>query len=371
MDLKRGKHTLKRFKILVVMAMSLLLTGCQSIQDIDINSVTNQINNSIEQFIDENQDVIKQTAQDTAENIIDGIADKVTDKVSEKIDETFETKEDTAETVEETDEVISTDIDDNSSFQVHFIDVGQADATLITCDGESMLIDAGTNDSGTAIQNYLEKQNISTLKYVIGTHPDTDHYGGLDVIITKFDCGTVILSPYEKDSVTARDVYSAMKFKNYTITNPTIGTVYSLGAATFEILGPAGNYSDANDASVCIKLTYGNNSFLFAGDATETAENDILTLGKDLSADVYKVSHHGSHSSSSEAFVNAINPTYAVISCGENNDYGHPHAEVLNRLREKNINVFRTDEQGTIIVTSDGNNLTWNCTPSTTWKAGN
>ena len=149
-----------------------------------------------------------------------------------------------------------------------------------------------------------------------------------------------------------------------------VGNTYSLGDASFEILGPVQEYDNANDSSICIKLIHGSNTFLFMGDATEVAEADILASGIDLHADVYKVSHHGSYTSSSEALLQAVKPTYAVISCGENNSYGHPHAGPLNRMRQMGIQLYRTDEQGTVIVTSDGNSLTWNCSPSDTWQAG-
>lgn len=259
---------------------------------------------------------------------------------------------------------------ESSSLEVHFIDVGQGDATLIKCDDEYMLIDAGDNDKGTFVQNYLNKQGVDTLTYVIGTHPDADHYGGLDVILYKFDCETVLLPDEEKDTATYRDVMATIKEKRYKVTSPVVGDTYSLGGASFTILSPAREYEDVNDSSIAILLTHGENTFLFTGDCEGEAEKDMLSANFSLSADVYKAGHHGSYTSSSEAFLDAVNPTYAVISCGEDNSYGHPHAQTLNNLRIRGISVFRTDEQGSIIAESDGKVITFNCAPSDTWKAG-
>lgn len=300
----------------------------------------------------------------------DDISNEVNQKIEQYIEQNSTKKFDTF--IEKTaDKKNNSDLSIVSGeCQIHFLNVGQADATLIICNDKAMLIDAGSNDQGTYVQNYLQKLNITDLEYVIGTHPDEDHYGGLDVIITKFNCKKVLLSPFYKDTATVRDVYSALKYKNIEPTEIIVGNTYSLGDASFEILGPAQEYDNANDSSICIKLSHGSNTFLFMGDATEVAEADILASGIDLHADVYKVSHHGSYTSSSEALLQAVKPTYAVISCGENNSYGHPHAGPLNRMRQMGIQLYRTDEQGTVIVTSDGNSLTWNCSPSDTWQAG-
>lgn len=253
---------------------------------------------------------------------------------------------------------------------VHFIDVGQGDATLITCGGEAMLVDAGDNDQGTKLQYYLRKQGVEKLKYVIGTHPDADHIGGLDVILYKFDCETMIMPEGEKDTATYRDVIATMDEKGYKKILPKAGDTYALGDAEFVILSPAREYEDSNNNSVAFLLKHGENSFLFTGDAEAEAENDMLCADEDLDADVYKVGHHGSSTASKTAFLDVVTPKYAVISCKEGNSYGHPHAEVLNNLRAMGVLVYRTDEQGTIVVTSDGKELTWNCSPSETWKAG-
>lgn len=257
----------------------------------------------------------------------------------------------------------------DSLLQIHYMDVGQGDATLIVCDGQAMLIDAGNNNQGTAVQSYLQSQNVETLDYVIGTHPDADHVGGLDVVITKFDCKRILLTGEEKDTNTYRDVLYAIEYKGYERTEPVVGDTYQLGSASFTILGPKSIGSDSNDNSIAIILRHGSNTFYFEGDAGEKEEEEILGGKIAVAADVYKIGHHGSKTSTSDGMLEAVNPAYAVISVGDNS-YGHPNAEVLNKLREAGIQVFRTDEQGTIVVESDGEQLTFNCQPSETWQAG-
>ena len=260
---------------------------------------------------------------------------------------------------------------DGSTLEVHFLDVGQGDATLIRCGEAAMLIDAGNNSWGDDVRDYLEYQGIGDLDYVIGTHPDADHIGGLDVVMEAFDCGTVIMPDYEKDTQTYTDVTDVMEERGYELTLPQVGTVYELGEAAFTIVAPNGEYGDnANDYSVGILLEHGENRFLLTGDAEEDSEADMLDNGIDLSADVLKAAHHGSRTANTEAFLERVNPEYVVISCGEGNSYGHPHAEVLNRIREMGIKVFRTDEEGTVVATSDGAGITFNVPPSESWQAG-
>lgn len=254
--------------------------------------------------------------------------------------------------------------------EVHFLDVGQGDATLITCDGHAMLIDAGDDTKGTAIQNYLKKQKIKSLDYLILTHPDADHIGGAPVIITKFEIAKVFVSNFEKDNSTYRKLIQALDDNNLKSSTPAVKSKYSLGTAEFTILAPNDTYETPNDSSIALLMKNGKNSFLFTGDAEATAEMDILANGIDISADVYKVGHHGSRSSTSQRFFKAVKPDYAVISCGEGNSYGHPHAETLNTLRTNGVAVYRTDEDGTIIATSDGKTISFNVPASETWKAG-
>lgn len=257
-----------------------------------------------------------------------------------------------------------------SEMQVHFIDVGQGDATLITCDDEAMLIDAGDNSKGTTVQLYLKKQGIKKLKYLILTHPDADHIGGADVVVNKFDIDTVFMSDYIKDNKTYNELISALDYKHLEWSTPGIGNSYTLGSAEFTIIAPNTIYSDPNNSSIGLVLRNGEDTFLFTGDAEEEAEYDILANGLDIDCDVYKAGHHGSKTSNTKELLEAASPSYIVISCAEDNSYGHPHAEPMNHFRSMNMKLFRTDEQGSVIATSNGTGITWNCAPSDSWKAG-
>lgn len=263
-------------------------------------------------------------------------------------------------------------ISNDDTLEVHYIDIGQGDAILIKQGKEAMLIDAGNNSKGTAVWSYLLSQNVEKLSYAIGTHPDADHIGGLDVIIYKFDCENIFMPAWENDTKTYEEVINTVKAKNQNIKIPVQGEVYTLGKASFQILTNTGkDYGDhTNDYSIALRLAFGDTSFLFTGDAEEAAEQDMLASGLPLSSDVFKAAHHGADTANTESFLKAVSPTYCVISCGKDNSYGHPRAGFLNNLRGMGASVFRTDEQGTIVAVSDGEKVTFNCSPSTSWKAG-
>lgn len=259
------------------------------------------------------------------------------------------------------------------SMKVHFIDVGQADCILIQTPSASMLVDAGKNEDGGKVVSYLQQQGISRLDYVIGTHPHEDHIGGMDDVIRSFEIGEVILPGKTHTSKTYMDVLQAVQDKGLQITQAAAGQEFGLGDASFTVLSPkeGADYGDnLNNWSVGIKLVNGNNSFVMTGDAEGTAENDILSTGIDLKADVWKAGHHGSVTSNTDAMLQAVSPQYTVISCGVNNQYGHPDQEILQRFAAQNIQIFRTDEQGTIVAVSDGNQITWNVESSTTMASG-
>lgn len=260
--------------------------------------------------------------------------------------------------------------ENDSNLTVHFINVGQGDATLFICDGEAMLLDAGDTTSGTEIQLYLKKNGVEKLKYLILTHPDEDHIGGADVIITKYDIDNVFMSSYEKETKAYQELIGALEYRWYQWSTPAVGSTYTLGNAVFTVIAPNKNYVGENDSSIGILFVHGENKFLFTGDAEEEAENDIINNGINLDCDVYKAGHHGSKTSSSLNLLAAATPEYVVVSCGENNTYGHPHAEPMNSFRSLGMKLFRTDEQGTIVVASDGTNLVWNMAPTDSWKAG-
>ena len=244
---------------------------------------------------------------------------------------------------------------DGGNLTVSYIDVGQGDATLISKGNFHMLIDAGKNEKGTEVVSYLKSKNISTIDIVVGTHPDSDHIGGVDDVLDNFKVKTVYLPEMGKATKTYREVEAALKRSGKKDKMPEIGRNYTYdGNVVVRFLGPVKQSHDANNNSLVVQLAYGRNRFLFMGDAEEKEERDIVKQQYDLECDVLKVGHHGSGKSTSDAFLSLADPSYAVISCGKNNSYGHPHAEVLSRLSEDDVQIYRTDTMGTVEAVSDG-----------------
>jgi len=250
----------------------------------------------------------------------------------------------------------------DNALVVHFIDVGQGDSILIQApSGKNMLIDAGTNASASAVVNYLKNRKIKRLDILVATHPHEDHIGGMDAVINKFDIGMIYMPDVSTNTKTYADVLTAVKNRKLKVTTAAAGIQMDLGPGLqVRMFAPnSDKYDDMNNYSAVIKLTYSNTSFLFTGDAQSLSEQEMLTKGYDLKADVLKVGHHGSNSSTSPGFLKAVSPEYAVISVGKGNDYGHPHKETLTKLAGANVKVFRTDKNGTIIARSNGNTILW------------
>lgn len=247
--------------------------------------------------------------------------------------------------------IVTTDL------QIYYFDVGQADSTLIINNGHSMLIDAGNNEDGEKLVTYIKEElNITTIDYVVGTHPHEDHIGGLDDIINNFNIKEVYLPEAMTTTKTFEDVLDAIANKELSITVPTIGETFKLGEADFEVIYTGTGEKDLNEASIILRMIFGNKAYLFTGDTTEEVEETILNSNIDI--DVLKVAHHGSKYSSSEGFLNIATPEYAIISAGEGNSYGHPEPETLTRLKKHTNNIYITKDLGTILLTSDGKTIT-------------
>lgn len=243
---------------------------------------------------------------------------------------------------------------------VSFIDVGQADSILVSDGAHAVLVDAGNNEDGGLVAGYIKSQGLDALDYAIGTHPDEDHIGGLDTVLEKTKVGSLIMSAKEGTERSYRDVVKAAEAGQVDRVTARAGTAYEVGTFKMEILGPVKAYKDSNNNSVVVKITYGSTSFLLTGDMEKQAEADLLDWGTDLRCDVLKAAHHGSNTSSTYRFLRASNPKMVVISCGANNDYGHPHDEPMSRFRDVGATVYRTDTMGTVVMTSDGKTISVN-----------
>ncbi len=243
-----------------------------------------------------------------------------------------------------------------AKLRLHFIDLGQADAILIqTPAGESILIDAGGNDDEEAICAYLRSQHIQKITLLIGTHPHEDHIGGLDAVINSFPVGNIYLPRITHNTRTFEDLLQAIKERGLKIKTAQAGISIPLQGLECCLLSPNGQpHESLNDYSAVFKLNYGQQGFLFCGDAGSSVESEMVKAGYDLKADLIKIGHHGSNSSSSAVFLSEVAPDYAIISCGQDNPYGHPHLETLAKLKSAGIGILRTDQLGTIVITADG-----------------
>jgi len=247
-----------------------------------------------------------------------------------------------------------------SLLKVHFIDVGQGDSILIlTPSGKTMLIDGGKNDKANFVKDYIGSLGLNKIDVVVGTHPHEDHIGGLDVVIDNFDIGSIYLPKKTNNTKTFEDLLVSVKNKGLKIKTAAADTEINIDPEiNVQMLAPINtDYDDINNYSAVIKVSYKNNSFLFTGDAESLSEKEILSKGYDIKADVLKVGHHGSNSSTSSKFLQKVSPDFAVISVGLNNEYNHPHKAILERLSSANVKIYRTDEHGTIIAYSDGNTI--------------
>lgn len=253
----------------------------------------------------------------------------------------------------------------DSDFSVTFLDVGQGDCSVIRSGDKTMLIDGGEPENADKILNFLKENSITKLDYVVATHPHSDHMGALPEVINNIKVENIIIPDIPEEYVPTTLIYEnfllAVQKSGANVIAAECGNKYSLGDADFKILAPVEDDEELNNMSVVLKMTFGNNSFLFTGDAEKKVETALLESGADLSADVIKIGHHGSSTSTSDKFLKAVSPEIAVICVGEDNRYNHPSAETLERLSKYNIKTYMTKDNGDIVITSDGNNLSVTC----------
>lgn len=256
----------------------------------------------------------------------------------------------------------STSVTPEGELQVYFIDVGNADSILIRQGEVNALIDAGERGDGADVLAYLNQQGVKKLDLVVATHPHADHIGGMADVINGIPIEKFVMSFMPEDETPTTATYlnmlEALDNKSVPVEEAKPGTVYTLGTAQLTVLAPLSESDEANNISVVTRLTFGERSFLFMGDAETDVEGELLTSGRPLSADVIKVGHHGSNTSSSQAFLSKVDPDYAIVPCGKGNSYGHPHSEVLARLDKMGVTVYRADVHGHIAIATDGKDFT-------------
>lgn len=255
-----------------------------------------------------------------------------------------------------------------NGLSVHFIDVGQADCALLECDGEYMIIDGGNVEDGQLVVSYLKQMGVEKLDHVICSHAHEDHVGGLPAVLSVFPAEAVYSPVTEYSSKVFGDFVDKTHAQGLELTVPAPGDRFTLGSATCTVLGPVQEYEETNDTSIILKVSYGENDFLFTGDMEVAAENDMLDYwgeGFDWQVEVLKVGHHGSDTSSGYRFIYETSPDYGVISVGEGNTYNHPNEETLSRLKDAGVVVLRTDHLGHVLAVADGREITF------TWENQN
>lgn len=301
--------------------------------------------------------------KDLSSEILSDIGSTTQSKIQEPSEQPAQTQSEDIDLSTELQSQDQNQSEEGKTLKIEFLNVGQADSSLITLpDHRYVLIDGGNNKDGQKLVSFLKSKDITKIDYIIATHPHEDHIGGLDTVINNFDIGKIYMPRIHESDVpttkTYEDFLDAVLQGGYKITAAKAGSaILDQTNLKLEFFAPnSENYNNLNNYSAVVKLTYGNTCVLFTGDAESVSENEMLKKNFDLECDILKVGHHGSNSSSTKKFLKSVKPKEAVISCGTDNPYGHPHKETLQRLEEigAGANIHRTDLDGTIIVVLDG-----------------
>lgn len=249
-------------------------------------------------------------------------------------------------------------ISSDGNLVIRYLDVGQADSILIENNSKFMLIDAGNNSDGDLLVDYFKKLGIKEFEYVVATHPHEDHIGGMDDVINNFAVKNFYMPDVVTTTKTFEDMIDVVEKNVFKVSIPEVGEEFNFSDLYFKVLHVGDeSYDDLNDVSICLSLRFGKNKFIFMGDASSKVEDMIIDRGYNITSDVLKVGHHGSSYSSSINFLKEVKPKYSIISVGEGNTYSHPHSQAISLLNKVNSEIYRTDLDGTVIVTSDGENI--------------
>lgn len=356
--------------LFAALIISTIGIGCTSPSD---NLQNNS--NKTSTFASSNESIVDEIDANTSENETKHSLEDTTEYLETSDTSVEDSSNQTENTLEETTtETTKNEVETpatNGTATVHILNVGQGLSLLIESNGHYMLYDGGDRSASSYVVSYLKKQGVSTLDYVIASHYDSDHINGVIGALHTFNIEKVLGPDYVHDSKTYQSFVNQVSAIGKEVIHPAVGTTYTLGGASFQILAPnKSSYSDANNYSIVIQLICGSNKMLIMGDAESDSEAEIISNGTDISTDVLVVGHHGSGTSTSWNLLQKAVPEYAIISCGADNSYGHPHIETMEKLKSMEIDVFRTDKQGEIIVTM-GDKLTFNTPPCNDYTPGN
>ena len=245
-----------------------------------------------------------------------------------------------------------------NGFKLHMIDVGQGDSLLLECDGSYMLVDAGEPDKSNKVVEYLKSQNVSKLSYAVITHPHSDHFGGMKKVLQSIPTDNIVMTKAYHTTRAWESLINYIDKENFNVVFPKTNDVFNVGSCQVNVYSPDIYNDNKNNCSLVLRAVYDNMAVLLTGDAEESEENKILESGFNVQADVLKLGHHGSSTSTSSKFLEKVSPSLALISCGKNNDYGHPHKETISKLKKYNIPAMRTDLDKTVVVSLCNNKIT-------------
>ena len=301
---------------------------------------------------------VQERDPENSENSFAEVVEQRVENVQQSSEAVEQSTENAQQSSEAEDESVTPQGEEAASyFAVHYFDVGQADAALVCCDGQYLLIDGGNKDDSGFLYSYMKNQGITHLDYVVATHPHEDHVGGIAGALNYATAGTVYCSVTESENEAFLDFNKYVEKAGTSITVPEVGESFSVGSARVQVVGVNGGEAE-NDRSIVLRICYGETSFLFTGDANQEAEQAVLASGYAIDSTVLKVGHHGGNNSTGEGFLNQVHPSVAVISVGVNNGYGHPSDKVLTRLEAAEVQIYRTDLYGNIVIRSDGTDIT-------------